>query len=176
MDIKCECGGTLKPVKLDSFDFSTIAGLPCTLQAVPGLRCSSCKRETLDGEVINQALRLIVHDIVRMPQLLPGSHARFLRRNLRLSQQELADRMGINRVTVAKWESGAEPISAQHDLMLRSLVVSSVMREQPKPKAVELKELAEAIGGVRQQTSVPPPFVIEDCLSKLRGRSTRLLS
>ena len=172
MDIKCECGGTMKPVVLENFDFTEMAGIPSSLVGVPGLRCSTCQRETIQGEVINFALRELALALGRMPQLLPANGARYLRRYMRLSQQELAERMGVNRVTVAKWEGGPDPISAQHDYMLRGLLVSHAMLDQ-KPKRAECVELAKAIGAVRRDMSVPPPFVIDHFLRQSRGSGAR---
>lgn len=46
---------------------------------------------------------------------------RLLRAGLRLTQQQLADRLGINRHTVKKWESGRHPVSRMAEILLRRL-------------------------------------------------------
>lgn len=119
----CECGGKLRPARLASFDFSTLAGLPfpVRLQGVPGLRCSRCRGETLEGTVINRALRLVALALLELPARLPSEVARYLRSSLGLTQAELATRMDVNRVTIAKWESGEDAISSAHDMVLRAL-------------------------------------------------------
>lgn len=172
MDIKCGCGGTMKSVVLKNFDFTAMSGISSFLQDAPGFRCSTCGSETLQGDVINFALRELARLLARMPQLFPANAARYLRRYMRLSQQDLADRMGINRVTVAKWEGGTEAISPQHDFMLRTVFTSYAMLEQ-KPKPAECAELAKAIREVRRDVSVPPPFVIDHFLQRARGSGTR---
>jgi DNA-binding transcriptional regulator YiaG len=162
MDIQCECGGTLKPAKLDTFDFSPLAGIPVILVGVPGLRCQKCKRVTLEGEVINRAIHDLVTQIVKLPDRLLPAHARFLRKHLRLTQQALAERMGIARETVADWERGQSPISAQHDLMLRAIVIAHLMLG--RGRAPKRRDIVEAIGAARihdpPKGAVPPPLRI----------------
>jgi transcriptional regulator with XRE-family HTH domain len=44
-----------------------------------------------------------------------------LRERLQLTQQELADKLGIDRVTVARWETGARAIPAFLHLALETI-------------------------------------------------------
>jgi DNA-binding transcriptional regulator YiaG len=169
MMLKCTCGGILKRATLKDFDFRAFAGIPSTLHDARGFRCEACGGETIPGDVINDALRSLVFAIVQMKQLLPGDLARFLRRRLRLSQQEIADRMNVNRVTVADWERGAAAISPQHDFTLRGLVVARAMAEARSPSRAECAAWAEVLGAVRQAPGIAPPFVIEHA----RKRKTR---
>lgn len=162
----------MAPVVLKRFDFTEMAGIASFLQDAPGFRCSACGLETVQGDVINFALRELARALARMPQLFRADGARFLRRYMRLSQQDLADRMGINRVTVAKWEGGSEPISPPHDFMLRTVFTSYAMLEQ-KPKPAEYAELAKAIREVRRDVSVPAPVVIDHFLQRARRSSAR---
>lgn len=87
MSLNCDCGAELKPATLDSFDFTSLAGIPVTLTGVPGLRCSQCKKATLDGKVINLVTRALASTLARQPDRLSSGYARFLRKYLRLTQQ-----------------------------------------------------------------------------------------
>jgi transcriptional regulator with XRE-family HTH domain len=130
---KCECGGTFRPVTLSGFDFSRYSGLPSFLDGAPGWRCGSCRREMLTGQVINAALFLIAMLIVGFPHRLTPGFARYLRRSMQITQQELADRMGIARETVANWESNHKDLSPQHDLILRVLVANHARGSEALP-------------------------------------------
>lgn len=175
MTMKCECGGALKAEKLDSFDFTPLAGIPVTLVGVPGLRCAKCKGATLEGEVINCVTHALASVLARQPERLSSAHARYLRKYLRLTQQALADRMGIARETVADWERGENVISAQHDFMLRAIVVAHMM--DGPGKAPNRQEVVEAIRSARladpQKGAEPPPVVIDTFLDKLRVPSSQ---
>lgn len=175
MTMKCECGGPLKAVKLDSFDFTPLAGIPVTLVGVPGLRCAKCKGATLEGEVINYVTHSLASVLARQPDRLSSAHARFLRKYLRLTQQALADRMGIARETVADWERGENVISAQHDFMLRAIVIAHMM--DGPGKAPKRQEVVEAIRAARladpQKGAEPSPVVIDTFLDELRVASSQ---
>jgi len=150
---RCECGGALRATVLQNFDFSNFVGMPVQLEAVPGLRCSKCGGETLTGKVINTILIVIALAAIRSPQRLSATLAKYLRRVLQITQQELADRMGIARETVAQWERGEREISPQHDLILRTILMQRQVSDAQIPQAV-LLEAFSTLGSVK---SDPPP-------------------
>ena len=76
MRIKCECGGTFRPVRIDEFDFSALAGLPVTILNVAGLRCGRCGGETLSGEVISDILERVALTLVRQDARLRAEQDR----------------------------------------------------------------------------------------------------
>ena len=125
--IACECGGRLHPVKLKTYDFSRYVGFKVTLRGMDGLRCDSCGWETIHGGMINAVLNHMVIDFAKSQRRLNRDQARYLRRCLGATQEELATRMGIVRETVAKWECGDQTISPQHDFILRVLSLTSMI-------------------------------------------------
>jgi transcriptional regulator with XRE-family HTH domain len=165
--MRCDCGGALRRVRLKAFDFTPLAGIPSELRKVPGLRCGDCGYETVPGFVINGSLEVLALAVAQYDHRLTKELAIFLRKRLRITQQELADRMGISRETVAKWECGRNEISASHDMILRTLVVGSLAASlwgEPMRKAVS------AFAHVRTEPPVtPPPFVLEKELESLRA-------
>lgn len=170
MDLKCECGGVLQHARLSEFDFSAFVGFKTVVRSVDGLRCSKCSGETLDGKTINIVLRSLTLCLLKLPYLLPGEYARFLRKRMRLTQEALAARMGtLSRVTIAKWETGELPISSANDFMLRGLVVAQLER------APGNKDLAEALGRARIEppAQLPSPLVVDEFLKRSRPPESR---
>lgn len=151
--VRCQCGGILRPVFLKQFDFTNWAGIPSRLEEVPALRCDTCEGETIPGAVINLTLHFMCMDMLRMPHRLPGECTKFLRRVLEVTQQELADRMGVVRETVAQWERGAAEISPQHDFILRTLFLSKEANER-RALMVKNLDILEEMVSVRAE---PPP-------------------
>src|SRR6185312_12077997 len=91
----CDCGGKLVPATFETYDFSRYVGFKVTLSGMEGLRCEKCEWKTLPGEVINHVLNYMVIDFTRFPRRLNGEEARYLRRRLELTQEELRVRMGV---------------------------------------------------------------------------------
>jgi DNA-binding transcriptional regulator YiaG len=141
------------------------------LHGAPGYRCSTCHAETVDGTVINGVLHALALEVAKMPRRLPADHARFLRKHLRLSQQALANRMCVDRVTVADWERGASPISPHHDFILRGIAMAEFMCSS---EDLQLTDLAAVIGHARSEAPMdtPPPFVMDKALERLRAEQT----
>ena len=152
-NLVCECGGRLRTEIATSYDFSGYVGFPVALRNVPILRCSKCAGETIDGGIINILLKVIVLEITKSPGRLSSDEARFLRRILGITQQELSDRMGIARETVAKWECG-DSISPQHDLILRVIVLTPIIVAEPAfvPKPL----MADLLGRMQAVRTGPP--------------------
>ncbi len=161
---KCECGGTFKPVTLRRFDFSRYAGLPSFLDGAPGWRCGSCQREMLHGQVVNASLFFIAMDIVGFPHRLTAGFARYLRRSMQITQQELADRMGIARETVASWESSLKEISPQHDLILRVLMSNHARSSEAIPTKVLVDIANDVMATLSSVRSEPAPRKTPDLL------------
>jgi DNA-binding transcriptional regulator YiaG len=160
----CECGGRLQATVLKFYDFSAYAGFHVVFDSVPGFRCANCEGETVDGGLINILLKIIVVEITKSDSRLSGEQARFLRRVLGSTQQELATRMGVVRETVANWERNHEPISAQHDLILRVVVLSPLLGEDPT--LVSQAHWAEILGKLRAVRTSPPSQLHQVSLSE----------
>lgn len=157
--LKCECGGTLQETLLDTFDFSALAGLPVILCEVPGLRCAACGGQSLPGSIIDFTLDHLAAETVRSPHRLSAQQARYLRKHLALSQKALAERMGIYRETVAKWECGDSEISPQHDYILRGLTIS------------RLRGFADLWSEIDNVRTTPPPLTTPELrLSDIPGK------
>lgn len=171
-DLKCECGGTLRRVKLDRYDFTGFAGLPVELRDAPGLRCEKCGEEALEGVVINTALVALTHRILTLSRVLTPQEAKFLRKRLQLSQKDLAERMGLQRETVAAWECGQKPLSPQNDYILRGLHLGAHLPVGAQPFPQETYEQALGRVHARAETPIAPePFIIASELERLREQA-----
>lgn len=111
----------------------------------------------LHGQIINVSLFLIAMLIVRFPRRLTPGFARYLRRAMQITQQELADRMGIARETVASWESNLKEISPQHDLILRVLILNHARGSEALPADVAVRIANDVMATLSSVRNEPAP-------------------
>lgn len=68
--------------------------------------------------------------IIRYPARLRGQEVRFLRAITQISQTELANQLGVKRITVARWESSPNtPIPGPADRVIRLLTVRHIAHD-----------------------------------------------
>lgn len=83
-----------------------------------------CPRHGIQAVVLRNLAKLheqIASGLLHRRRLLHGREVRFLRKHRGWSQGELAQRLGVHEVTVARWETGATPIGAANQQRLRLL-------------------------------------------------------
>jgi putative zinc finger/helix-turn-helix YgiT family protein len=102
-----------------------MGGLPhVELHGVEVTRCESCGGESIAIPRISQLHRVLADAFVRQRRMLAPVEIRFLRKHIGLSGADFAQRMGVARETVSRWETGAQPMGAVADRLLRLLVVT----------------------------------------------------
>lgn len=123
--MKCDDCGTPVAIEPGSVRRYDIGGLPhVELHGVVVARCQGCGKETLTIPRISQLHRILAEGFVTQRRMLAPPEIRFLRKHIGLSAVEFAQRMGVTRETVSRWETGAQPMGAVADRLLRLLVVT----------------------------------------------------
>jgi putative zinc finger/helix-turn-helix YgiT family protein len=129
-----DCGGTLS-VERNAVRRYVIGGLPhVELHGVEVTRCRECGKESIAIPRMAQLHRAIAEAFVTQRRNLAHAEIRFLRKHIGLSGSDFAQMMGVARETVSRWETGAQPMGAVADRLLRMLVVT---REPAESYAVE---------------------------------------
>jgi transcriptional regulator with XRE-family HTH domain len=72
---------------------------------------------------------------------MTGTEVRAIRTRLKLTQQELADKVGVTRVTVARWELGLIGIRHSAARLLQLLAVQSKGKRDGKGSKVSQTRL-----------------------------------
>jgi putative transcriptional regulator len=98
------------------------------------LHCPDCESDVISIPSPTQLLNCISEAIILSPSLLSGQEVRFLRKNLHLKIDEFARIIGVDRVTVSRWENGHQPVTKSSDRLIRltyvtMATVSSEVRE-----------------------------------------------
>lgn len=89
------------------------------LANVEKLVCNKCGEEIVFIPSSTQLMQCIAEYIITSPSPLTGAEIRFLRKNLHLKVAELAKLLGVDRVTVSRWENGHLRPTSPADRLIR---------------------------------------------------------
>jgi DNA-binding XRE family transcriptional regulator len=113
--------GTMRATRKD-VDISDLVGLSEVI--VPDanvLACDNCDNFAMGGIGLDAYKNTIAKDLVETVDRLSGDEARYLRKLMLLTQNELAEKLGIDRMTILRWE-GEPHVEFFNSYALRALV------------------------------------------------------
>jgi len=114
--------GEMRSGFVDDYDMSAFFGLDARLVRGAALVCNHCGEAALEGPVIEAAERALGRLILRASGPLRAKEVSFLRGLLGLSQAELGERLGVHRVSVARWETAAARVGILESFAIRTIV------------------------------------------------------
>lgn len=104
--------------------------------------CPDCKIDTVSIPNPTQLLSCLGELIILSPSLLTGPELRFLRKNLHAKINDFARILGVDRVTLSRWENGHEKITKPNDRLIRSVyLIKATVGDEVK---VEFQKRLEA--------------------------------
>jgi transcriptional regulator with XRE-family HTH domain len=95
--------------------------------------CNGFVREEIDGEWftyiedIEGLHNAIALDLVALEDSLSGKEIRFIRNTMGKTQEEVAESLGVDAQTVARWEKGKTKIPGPADKFLRVMFLASIV-------------------------------------------------
>jgi putative transcriptional regulator len=81
--------------------------------------CNACGEEIVSIPRSMELMKSIAESILLKPTSLSGAEIRFLRKNLTLKINEFSQLLGVDRVTVSRWENDHEKPSKSADRLIR---------------------------------------------------------
>jgi DNA-binding transcriptional regulator YiaG len=136
--------------RVEDYDASAIVGFgEVFVHSAPALVCDRCGHVMFEGWVVEAATRELARLIVRQSEDLRPDEIRFLREVVGMTQAELAERLGVSRATVNRWETSDDSVGPVPSLALRTLAAWSL----------DDADLAREIGAPRRaraERSSPP--------------------
>ncbi len=93
--------------------------------------CGDCGDKIVSIPHSTELMRSIGESILLKPTNLNGAEIRFLRKNLHLKINGFSQLLGVDRVTVSRWENGHEKLSRSTDRHIRlTYAVEAKLNEQ----------------------------------------------
>jgi putative zinc finger/helix-turn-helix YgiT family protein len=129
------CKRKMSSKRLRSYEAGELLGMRSVLvRNLAALVCPKCKHVVLDGALLDSLHEHLLLDILSNGHVLGGEEVRFIRKALGLSQAALADRLGVHRVSVARWESGEVPADGPTSVAIRALAAIQLVSRPAKTK------------------------------------------
>ncbi len=114
----CECGQEMDALE-GSYPYVESGLKDILLMNIPMYKCPACKDSAVEIPRLDELHSLIGAFLALQPMPLRGDQARYLRKNLGYTQDELAEKMGVTRITVTRWEEDGKRMKLDHDKHLR---------------------------------------------------------
>lgn len=109
----------------------------------PYFKCGECEAEMPLLPDPDDFAEWLVGELVLQKSRLNGDEIFFLRKAMGLTGERLANRLGVQRVEVSRWENDRNPISFQADFKLRMDAIEKLL---PREKAdAAIKSLMETL-------------------------------
>lgn len=126
---------------------------------VTQMGCDECGESFTVIEAEQQLMEVIALGLLLKPAMLSGREMRFLRKSCRLSQVELATKLGISRRAVLEREKKANPgLRADQELGLRAILFAAFKERQESDgshlDAKHAKMLEQAVGNFVKFTQI----------------------
>lgn len=167
MSLRCsQCStGHLEEAVVPQADVSDLVGLSSVqVRGAPVLRCGCCGALSWEGPVLEAIEREVARQLVSDSSFLDPDGVRYLRKYLGLTQAALATRLGVDRTTIARWETADRPLRHGEALGLRALVALHLVAERPALASSLQKRFATPPPAERSEVHIVPSEVFEVAL------------
>ncbi len=113
-----ECGGELKKTKgTHHYRESGLDNI--YLKNIPINKCKKCGEYEIEIKNTEELHILISFALMLKPDALIAKEARFFRKLLGYTEEQMANALGIKRVTVSRYETSDKPLNLERDKHLR---------------------------------------------------------
>jgi transcriptional regulator with XRE-family HTH domain len=117
-----ECGEPAD-VETGEFLFADL-GLPVNVRGVEIVSCPACGAADPLIPNLKGLLRAVAAGVLETGRRLTGAEIRFLRKYNGLSAGEFAEKIGVDRHELSRYENGKRPVSESKDRLIRLVTIA----------------------------------------------------
>ena len=131
MKIKCDQCGKAAHKKIGNYKYKESGLDNVYLENIPVYKCS-CGISYPSIFRLHRLNELIALTLVEKPALLSGNEIKFLRKNLHVPSKLFANKLGVGKTTLSKWENEAQNHSEGFDRLIRTtyLIEKGIKRQE----------------------------------------------
>lgn len=100
------------------------------LKGVPAYKCPKCKQVNPIIRNIKGLHQDIAQRLINKKSILSGQELVFLRKEIGLRAKDLAEKLGVHKVTISRWENEKEQISPPYDSLVKFIYVTQRIKEK----------------------------------------------
>jgi len=140
MKIKCSRCGKNTHKKIDNYRYKESGLDNIYLENIPVYECS-CGISYPSIFRLHRLNELIALTLVEKPALLSGNEIKFLRKNLHVPSKLFANKLGVGKTTLSKWENEAQPHNEAFDRLIRATyMIAKNVKHQVQVAIINLLE------------------------------------
>lgn len=161
---KCfDCGGTMQG-RRENYNYTESGLRSLVLMNVVVFHCAKCGAIVPEIPAVEKLHRAVALDLLTKNTLLSPEEIRFVRKVSGYTATQLAAVMGVNKVSVSRWEGGARPIGKESDRLLRLLFFARMVERMWKDgsSAVDQSKISEVFSALK----------LTELLGAIEGRSS----
>lgn len=135
--LRCsDCGKANFELRRITHDLGSLLGMTEVLvENYPALVCAKCKAVSHIGEVLSE-VEMILAAMILDRGTIDHLEVRYLRKLLGYTQEEFAQKLGVERITVSRWENSETAISGTQALAIRSYVFFKLRAKSKRIEAL----------------------------------------
>lgn len=122
MKIKCDQCGKMRHKKIGNYRYRESGLDNVYLENIHMYQCS-CGISYPSILRLPRLNELIALTLLGKPVLLSGKEIRFLRKNLHLASKLFANKLGVGKTTLSKWENEVQNHSERNDRLIRAIYI-----------------------------------------------------
>jgi len=143
------------------------------LKGISAYKCPKCKQINPIISRIKEIHRMIGEDLINKNSLLMGNEVAFLRKEMEIRAKDLAQILGVTKVTVSRWENEKEQISPACDRLIRLLYGNRIFEQTCQVVRPEIDKLQSQIVKAILTSVCEPKTSIEEVFRNIRRRHIR---
>jgi putative zinc finger/helix-turn-helix YgiT family protein len=140
------------------------------LEGIPAYKCPKCKEINPIIPRIKELHRIISEDLINKKSLLMGDELVFLRKEMKLKAKDLAQILGVTKVTVSRWENEKKQISPACDRLIRLLYANKIFMQTCEVVRPEIDKLRSQVVKGMLSSVCEPRTSIEDVFRNIGRR------